>query len=453
MSITTVKLDSGIKYAFRRISSPVAYCALSIKAGTRDEAEDSNGVAHLVEHMLFKGTKSKGAKRINNLLESLGGELNAYTTKEETVIHATVLKEDISKAVELLSDLAFNSMFPEKELLKERDIVLEEIDSYKDTPSEQIFDDFDQYIFGTHPLSRPILGTPKSVKRLNVSDVKNFVEQNYYPANMSFSIVADISAEKGAVLVNRYFGEERRGAEALLSGERPSEDSLQVQDKSIPNGQVRGDRQISAEQNLFVSSAGHSSSVVCPTGELGLGGTIKKISKKTHQAHCVMGSPAYTYYDGRRVALALLTNILGGPALNSRLNQSLRERYALVYTVDASYTPYSDTGLFTIYFGSDKGSIDKSLGVVRKELDRLIGKDMSEASLKSAKKQLLGQLAIANDNAEARCLSMGKSLLVFGKTESMESIREKIWAVTVSDIRGVAEDILSKEKMFTLIYM
>jgi len=419
MSITTVKLDSGIRYAFRRISSPVAYCALSIKAGTRDEAEGSNGVAHLVEHMLFKGTKSKGAKRINNLLESLGGELNAYTTKEETVIHATVLKEDISKAVELLSDLAFNSIFPEKELLKEREIILEEIDSYKDTPSEQIFDDFDCNIFGAHPLSRPILGTPKSVKKLGVSDVKSFVRQNYYPANMSFSIVADMPAEKGAMLVNRYFEEGRCGA----------------------NGQI---------EDVCLGEQFSGGKLLA--GEFNPGGVVKRISKKTHQAHCVMGSPAYTYYDDRRIALALLTNILGGPALNSRLNQSLRERYALVYTVDASYTPYSDTGLFTIYFGADKGSIDKALNVVRKELDKLIEKDLSDASLKSAKKQLLGQLAIANDNAEARCLTMGKSLLVFEEIESMASIREKIWAVTAADISDIARDIFDKEKIFTLIY-
>ena len=432
MSITTVKLDSGIRYAFRRISSPVAYCALSIKAGTRDEVDGLNGVAHLVEHMLFKGTKSKGAKRINNLLESLGGELNAYTTKEETVIHATVLKEDISKAVELLSDLAFNSIFPEKELLKERDIVLEEIDSYKDTPSEQIFDDFDKYIFGTHPLAGPILGTPASVKRLNVSDVKNFVKQNYYPANMSFSIVADITAERGAMLVNRYFEDSCCRATEGLSGEQ------------LPEKELSGTQ---------LPKKGLANRVAESKSEIDLGGTVKSISKKTHQAHCVMGSPAYTYYDDRRIALALLTNIIGGPALNSRLNQLLREKYALVYTVDASYTPYSDTGLFTIYFGADKGSIDKALNVVRKELDRLIEKDMSETSLKSAKKQLLGQLAIANDNAEARCLSMGKSLLVFNDVESMESIREKIWAVTAPDIRGIAKDILSREKIFTLIYL
>ena len=433
MSITTVKLDSGIRYAFRRIASPVAYCALTIKAGTRDESESTNGVAHLVEHMLFKGTKNKGAKRINNLLESLGGELNAYTTKEETVIHATVLKEDISKAVELLSDLAFNSIFPEKELLKERDIVLEEIDSYKDTPSEQIFDDFDQYIFGSHPLAKPILGTPKSVKRLGVDDVRNFVKQNYYPSNMSFAIAADISAEKGAALVNRYF--ENGGAAPSENRER---------DEKISSENSGGEEQ--AENGVEMGESGRLN------GFSALGGTVKRVSKKTHQAHCVMGSPAYTYYDKRRVALALLTNILGGPALNSRLNQALRERHALVYTVDASYTPYSDMGLFTIYFGSDKGSVDKALAIVRKELDKFIEKNMSEATLKSAKKQLLGQLAISNDNAEARCLSMGKSLLVFNLVESMEAIREKIWAVTAADLRSIAEDILSSDKMFTLIY-
>ncbi|MDP3452204.1 MAG: pitrilysin family protein [Bacteroidales bacterium] len=412
MEIITTQLDSGIGYAFRRISSPVAYCALSIKAGTRDEEPVLNGIAHLTEHMLFKGTATKGSRRINNFLESLGGELNAYTTKEETVIHATVLKEDISKAVELLSDLAFNSLYPEKELLKERDIVLDEICSYKDSPSEQIFDDFDEYLFGKHPLSMPILGKPKSVKQIGVDNIKRFTGTYYLPSNMSFAIVADITPERGAQLVERYFGKKENNGKA-------------------PNGIER-----CVERDISALPAER----------------IKRVSRKTHQAHCVMGVSAYSLYNEKRMALALLSNILGGPALNSRLNHSLREKHALAYTVDSSFTPYTDTGLFTIYFGTDKNSIERCLDIVYKELDVLKNKELSPASLKAAKKQLLGQLAISTDNAESQCLSMGKSLLFYGKVEPIESIMERISAIDSQRLNMVAKEILDPERMFTLIY-
>lgn len=420
MDIITSQLGSGIGYAFQRISSPVAYCALSIKAGSRNEIDKYNGVAHLTEHMLFKGTNKRGAKRINNFLEKLGGELNAYTTKEETVIHATVLKEDIGKAVELLSDLAFNSLFPEKELLKEKDIVLDEISSYKDTPSEQIFDDFEEYIFGSHPLAKPILGTPKSVRKIGVEQIKEFTSKYYQPKNMTFSIVADISNERGISLVNRYFGEgdNRFALDQSKSSENTTRDLI---NSKLPL--------IALPEQIE-----------------------KRVIKKTYQAHCVIGIPAYNLYDSRRLPLALLTNILGGPALNSKLNQVLREKYALAYTVDAGYTPYTDTGLFTIYFGTDKNNIDKCLTILDNQLESIREKGFSPTSLKASKKQLLGQLAISMDNAESQCLSMGKSLLFYKKVEPIEVIREKIQNIDSAQLLQIAQDLLDRKKMVTLIY-
>lgn len=405
-------LDSGIGYVFKKISSPVAYCALTIRAGTRDEEPRLNGVAHLTEHMLFKGTNKRGARRINNFLERLGGELNAYTTKEETVIHATVLKEDIGKAVELLSDLAFNSKFPEKELAKEIEVVIDEIASYKDTPSEQIFDDFDQYLFRDHPLAKPILGSPKSVRAIGLKEIKEFTTRYYRPSNMTFSIVADISESRGESLVNRHFGAEL----------------------------VKGSEGLDGESNRGV----------LPT-TLPLPQELR-INRKTHQAHAVIGAPTYDLYSSNRVALALLTNYLGGPALNSRLNQSLREKHGLVYTVDASYTPYTDTGLFTIYFGCDKSNLDRCLALLDKELKEVRERGISPANLKASKKQLMGQLAIANDNAEAQCLTMGKSLLFLNRVESIEQIRERVDSIDSTLICGIANQLLDRERMFTLIY-
>ncbi|HBY01629.1 MAG TPA: hypothetical protein DEG92_03670, partial [Rikenellaceae bacterium] len=284
------------------VPSPVAYCALSIKVGTRNEHPSLNGIAHMTEHMLFKGTATRSSVSINNYLESLGGELNAYTTKEETVIQATVLKEDLSKAVELLCDLAFNSRFPEKELEKEKEVILEEIKSYKDSPSELIFDDFEEELFGGHPLAGNILGTPKSLKRISTNDIREFTSLNYRPENMSFSIVADLPAEKCEKLVKRYFGNNEKISESI------------------------------------------DSNVAVPIPPC-IGGTVKVISKRSYQTHCVIGGRAYSFYDRQRLPLAILTNIIGGPALNSKLNQLLREKHALAYSVDASYTPFTDTGV------------------------------------------------------------------------------------------------------------
>ena len=409
MTTITKKFENGLRFGFKAVSSPVAYCALSVKVGTRDEHPPLNGIAHMTEHMLFKGTTTRGAISINNYLESLGGELNAYTTKEETVIQATVLKEDLSKAIELLCDLAFNSKFPDKELEKEKEVILEEIKSYKDSPSELIFDDFEEELFGGHPLAGNILGTPKSIKKISSKDIREFTALNYRPENMSFSIVADLPVEKCEKLVHKYFG-----------------------------------------HNDKLSNIDYKT-VTYPMPPH-LGGKMKIISKRSYQAHCVVGGRAYSFYDKRRLPLALLTNILGGPALNSKLNRILREKHALAYSVDASYTPFTDTGVFSVYFGTDKSNLDKCIALVTKEFNLLKEREMSPTKLKSAKKQLLGQLAVSMDNAEAQCLNIGKSLLVFNKVEPIGELRRRIEEITAHEIFEAANDIFSEDNMITLIY-
>jgi len=409
MSFNIHKFPSGFKFAYKNISSPVAYCALTIGAGTRDEKPKLNGVAHFTEHMIFKGTAKKSANQINNLLEKCGGELNAYTTKEETVIHATMLKEDLPKAIELFCDMAFNSTLPQKEFVKEREIILEEISSYKDTPSELIYDDFDIFLFGEHPLSKPILGTPATVRHISVNDISDFTSEFYTLGNMAISIVADIPEDKCLKMVDHYFSSQgRKGAYSLSN---------------------------ITEFNLNDNSE-----------------EIRIIPKKTHQTHCIIGTSAYSLFSDERIALSLLTNILGGPAVNSRLNQILREKHGLVYTVDASYTPYRETGIFTIYFGTDKNNFDKASDLVKKELKNIVSVEISQNSLKSAKKQLLGQLAISVDNAENLCLSMGKSLLAYDKVESIEFIREKIESIKADQLHKVAGEILAPDGMRTLIF-
>ena len=320
-----------------------------------------------------------------------------------------MLKEDLPKAVELLSDLAFNSLFPDREFVKEREVILEEISSYKDNPSELIFDDFDEHLFDSHPLAKPILGTPTSIRRIRVRDIMNFVSRHYTTNNMSFSIVGDITFDKGMKLINSYF--------------RPESGKHERYIKDLPHMDVETDRE-----------------------------RIKVVPKKTHQAHCVIGTKAYNLYQEERLALSLITNILGGPAVNSRLNMVLREKYGLAYNVDATYTPYEDTGLFTIYFGTDKNNVDRCMGLVYKELAILMEKELTQYQLRAAKKQFLGQLAISVDNAESQCLVMGKSLLVYGIVESIDSIRQRIQRITSRQIYDVANEILTSDRLYTLIY-
>ena len=398
--------------------------------GTRNEEPAYNGLAHLNEHMLFKGTEKRGAASINNLLENVGGELNAYTTKEETVVHATVLKEDLRRAVELLLELLFTSTYPDKELLKEREVVYEEIISYKDSPADSIYEDFECRLFEGHPLQYPILGTRKTLSRIESSTLKEYLHKWFVPDNMAISVVADMEESQVVKIVERALRKYCPGQHCDIIRE-------------------------STLQPLVAGTAGGRTAAgeAAPLDWTPVPPFRIEINKKHHQAHCIIGTRAYSYTQEReRLALALLANILGGPAMNARLNTVLREKNALVYTVEACFNPYSDTGLFTIYFGCDKPLVERSLRLVRKELERVIEAPLSSRALANAKKQLLGQLAIASDNSEAQCLSMGKSMMIFGYIEPMETTRAKIESLTAAELQRVAQEILAWDNLSILIY-
>lgn len=402
----------GMQFAFKRSNSPVAYCSVTVKAGTRNEKNGENGIAHLTEHMVFKGTKSRSASFINSYIDSLGGELNAYTTKEETVIHSTILKEDLSKAINLIVELALCPVFPEKELEKEKVVILDEINSYKDSPEDSIYEDFEELLFKGSALSNPVLGSEKFVKKCKVKELKEYHQRMFVPQNMCFAVVADIEESKVKKILK---------AALIRCG---ASDNFSKREIDINMGEP-------FKRENIVS---------------------KEISKRNHQVHCIIGNYAYSYYQKERIPLILLINILGGPSSNSKLNLALREKNALVYNVEASYNQYSDVGSVTIYFACDKSNYNKCLSLVKKELMLCRTRMISEAKLKEAKKQLLGQLAISEDNGEARCLSMGKSLMVFGKVIEMDEIKSLIDAVTAEQLQSISCDLFDEDSMSILTY-
>lgn len=405
------KAGCGLQYAVKRSGSAVGYCALSIKCGTRDEEGYHGGIAHFVEHTIFKGTEHRSASVINSYLDRLGGELNAFTTKEEIVFHATVLKEDLGKAASLLLELATCPTFPEHEIQTEKGVVIDEIHSYKDTPSEDIYDRFEEMIFTGHPLSGNILGTTASVKKISRDELLKFVKEKFLPGSMAFTIVADIDEarmEKDIIrMAEKYFGTEP---------------------VSCPDIPCR--RQ--------------------PSGEI----FDKTISKRNHQANCVIGALAPSLYQEReRLATVLLCNILGGPATNSILNSVLREKNGWVYGVECGYTQFADTGLVAITLGCDKANLEKCLKAIDKEIAKLQAEPLSERRLKAAKKQLLGQLAISSDNGETQCLSMGKGLLAYGKISSGKDNKAMVEAITAEDVQEMAQKIFDKDKISKLTYI
>ena len=388
----------GIKYAVRRSGSAVAYCSLSISAGTRYEGGFSSGIAHFTEHTLFKGTGRKSASVINSYLDRLGGELNAYTTKEEIVLHATVLKEDLRKAGSLLMELATEPKFPEDEIATERGVVIDEINSYKDSPSDDVYDRFEELLFKGHALSMPILGTPESVKGITPDELHRFVNEKFRPERMAFSIVADIDEKKMEALV------------------------LRLSEKFFPDAPALASNIIGVPERVEIANV-----------------FDKTIVKKNHEANAVFGGYAPSLYDEKeRMAAILLSNILGGPASNSVLNSVLREKHGWVYGVESSYTQYSDTGVMAICLGCEKDNLDRCLAAVKKEIVRMQAINLSDRALNAAKKQLLGQLAISSDNGEAQCLSMGKSLLAYGRIQPREETVRQIEAVTAEEIRMAA---------------
>ena len=405
MDLLLYTLDNGIRLVHHRIPGLVAHCGLIINTGSRDETVPEHGIAHFIEHMLFKGTKKRKAYHILSRLEDVGGELNAYTTKEETAIHASFLKEDYERAIELISDITFNSVFPEKEIEKEKDVVIEEINSYLDSPSELIFDDFEELIFADQPIGRNILGTPESVKSFSKKKINDFISNNYNTRQMVFCSVGNISDEKILKLFKTHF-------ENIVT-----ENNIERDNKTW----------------LYKPAS-----------------VTKKMD--TYQNHCIMGNLAYNLKDNRRMGMFLLNNILGGQGLNSRLNLSLREKNGLAYNVESSYNPYVDTGIFSIYFGTDSQYLNKSISIALYELKKLRTSRLGTIQLSKAKNQIKGYLARGYENHESLMLSLGKSLLIFDKIDSIEDLCKKIDAVTASELLETANDIFEPSKMSTLIY-
>jgi predicted Zn-dependent peptidase len=404
--------ECGLQYAVKKSGSSVAYCALSIKCGTRDELGYHSGLAHFVEHTLFKGTERRSASVINGYLDRLGGELNAFTTKEEIVFHATVLKEDLHKAASLLFELATSGTFPQHEIETEKGVVIDEIHSYKDSPSEDIFDKFEEMLFAGHPLSGNILGTVASVKKISRDELLKFVKEKFRPEKMAFSIVADIDENKlekeAQKLCKQYFADH--------PATKPHSEPQKVEHTYVPFD--------------------------------------KTLSKRNHQANCIIGGPAPSLYQEReRLATVLLCNILGGPANNAILNSVLREKNGWVYGVECSYTQFADAGLVAISLGCDKSNLDKCVKAIYKEIHKLQATPLSDRKLKAAKKQLLGQIAISGDNGETQCLSMGKSLLAYGRISGGKETRELVEKISAADIQEMANTVFDISKLSKLIYI
>lgn len=406
------RADCGIRYAVKRSGSAVAYCSLGIACGTRYEQGFHSGIAHFTEHTLFKGTEHKSSSVINGYLDRLGGELNAYTTKEEIVLHATILKEDLSKASSLLMEIATEATFPDNEVNTERGVVIDEIKSYKDSPSEDVYDRFEEKLFRGHSLSMPILGTPQSVRATSAEELRRFYKEKFVPGSMVFTIVADIDEKRMEADLLRTFDKFFSGS-GMVSGELTRPESVTL-------------------DNVF----------------------DEVINKRNHEANAVLGGYAPSLYEEKeRIATSLMSNILGGPAMNSILNNILREKHGWVYGVESSYTQYSDTGIMAISLGCERENTEKCIDAVRREISKLQDNALTDRKLRAAKKQFLGQIAISSDNGESQCLSMGKSLLAYGKVASAEEIKREIEEVSADMIRDMACRIFAPDRTSCLILL
>ncbi|MCD6113416.1 MAG: insulinase family protein [Bacteroidales bacterium] len=405
MEYQTYTLSNNIQLIHKSVESTVAHCCVMVDAGSRDEEKNELGLAHFIEHVIFKGTKKRNFSSILNRLEGVGADLNAYTTKEQTCVYASFLNKYYSRTLELFQDVFFNSIFPEEELKKEKDIIIDEIASYKDSPAEQIFEDFEDLIFHGHPIGRNILGTPKNVKKLNRNNIIDFIDKNYKNNKIIICSVGKIEFKKLIFLVEKYFGD-------------------------LP--QTYGDN----KRKKFLDYKPVNKSII----------------KRNHQSHCIIGNIAYSIKDDRRIPLALLNNILGGISLNSRLNIGLREKHGIAYNIESDYIAYSDTGFFSVYLGTKPDLLEKSIELVYKEFDKLKEKKLGTLQLRNAKQQFIGQLAISNDSNLNKTLTAAKSFLVNKKVYSLSEISDIINAVTSEQLLDIANEIFDKDKLSTLIY-
>ncbi len=396
---------NGLRLVHKRVESPVAHCGIIINTGSRDERKNEHGIAHLAEHLLFKGTKKRKAFHILSRMEDVGGEINAYTTKEETCVYTSFFNTYYDRALELISDIVFHSVFPEKELEKEKEIIIDEINSYRDSPSELIFDEFDELAFAGNSIGRNILGEEKKLKQITRPQLVDFVKRNYVPGKIVISSVGNISFDKLLKQVNKYFSD-------------------------IPATHQKNQRKFAYSYTPF----------------------NKSVKKNTHQAHCIIGNMAYDTNDEKRYSLFLLNNLLGGPGLNSRLNMSLREKNGYAYNVDSSYNAYRDTGIICIYFGTDSTDLNRSIKTILRELDKLKVKRLGQYQLLKAKKQLIGQIAISAENNENVMLSNGKSIQVFDRVYSLAETTQKVESITAYQIQEVANEIFKTENLSYLVY-
>ena len=431
MKYNTYTLDNGLRIIHLPSDSKVVYCGYQINAGTRNEEPGEEGLAHFCEHVTFKGTERRKAWHILNCLESVGGDLNAYTNKEGTVYYSAILKEHIARAVDLLTDIVFHSVYPQTEIDKEVEVICDEIESYNDSPAELIYDEFENIIFKGSPLGHNILGTAEQVRSFKTEDALRFTRKLYRPDNAIFFAYGDIDFKKLLRLLKKSFlSEERR----VKSEETTFGDRRESQFNS-PEAQA----QFNIQHSTFNTQ--HS-----------FEGQTIVMQKNTHQAHVMIGTRAYDVNDDRRMPLYLLNNMLGGPGMNAKLNLALREHNGLVYTVESTMVAYGDTGIWSIYFGCDEHDVKRCLRLVRKELDKFMQKPLSEAQLKAAKKQIKGQVGVACDNRENFALDFGKSFLHYGWEKNVDRLYEQVDEITAEQIQAVAKELFDKDRLTTLIF-
>lgn len=403
----TFTLSNGIRIIHKQSTGAVSCCGFAVNAGTRHELGHEHGIAHFTEHLLFKGTTHRRSHHILNRMENVGGELNAYTTKEETFVYAVFLLDDYERALDLLSDLLFHSTFPVEEIIKERDVILDEINSYEDNPSDLIFDDYEDLLFAGHPIGRNILGDPVCLETFDRKSFIDFSARCYSTDKIVFYSQSALKPKKLMGLIEKHLG------------------CIPARSKQEPATYEKPATQHGVQKILF---------------------------KDTHQAHVIYGNKSFSLFEKERIGMYLLNNILGGPGMNSRLNMALRERSGLVYSVESNVTSYTDTGIFTIYFGTDLKQTDRCIKIVEKELKKLRENKLTTTQWHAAKKQLYGQMVISSENKENQTLSMGKSMLHFNRYDSMAEVLQKIESFTPQSLLEIANEVLDPRTMSLLIY-
>lgn len=448
MKYNTYTLDNGLRIIHLPSDSKVVYCGYQINAGTRNEEPGEEGLAHFCEHVTFKGTERRKAWHILNCLESVGGDLNAYTNKEGTVYYSAILKEHIARAVDLLTDIVFHSVYPQAEIDKEVEVICDEIESYNDSPAELIYDEFENIIFKGSPLGHNILGTAEQVRSFKTEDALRFTRKLYRPDNAIFFAYGDIDFKKLVKLIRKALADDDSGKVA----ENAANSVGKLAEEKLPQiSQISGDENsITTEKSVSsVKSVGPEN---YPSVGKEIAGQTIVMQKNTHQAHVMIGTRAYDVSDSRRMPLYLLNNMLGGPGMNAKLNLALREHNGLVYTVESTMVAYGDTGIWSIYFGCDEHDVKRCLRLVRKELDKFMQKPLSEAQLKAAKKQIKGQVGVACDNRENFALDFGKSFLHYGWEKNVDRLYEQVDEITAEQIQVVAQELFDKDRLTTLIF-